>query len=171
MVGPADPPAKTAQGYELGLGVNCIGAFLLTKLLTPTLKATVPTEPPNTVRVVWLSSFGLVQFAPEGRGIDMDNLDFHIPKPGVERYGISKCGDWLLAVEYARRHNKDGIVSVPVNPGNVRTQLARDQGLALKIIAHAVVYPIVNGVYTQLFAAFSPDVAIEKADWTKDWSE
>lgn len=171
MVGPVEPPLKTVQGYELSLGVNCIGTYLFTKLLTPTLAATVRSEPPNTVRVVWLSSYGLTQFAPQDRGIDLDNLDFHIPKPHVERYGISKCGDWLLSVEYARRHKADGIVSVPINPGNARTQLARHQGLALKIIAHAVVYPIINGVYTQLFAAFSPDVTIEKADWTKDWGK
>ncbi len=171
MVGPADPPLKTVQGYELALGVNCVGTFLLTKLLTPMLIATARASPANTVRVVWLSSFGLGQYAPEDRGIDLDNLDYHIPKPHVERYGISKCGDWLLAVEYARQHKADGIVSVPINPGNVRTSLARDQTLGLKIIAHAVVYPIINGVYTQLFAAFSPEVTIEKADWTTTWSK
>jgi hypothetical protein len=87
----------------------------------------------------------------------------------VDRYGISKCGDWLLGVEYARRHKGDGFVSVPINPGNVRTSL--DQALALKIVAHAIVYPIINGVYTQLFAASSPDVTIEKADWTTNWSK
>lgn len=171
MVGPAEPPLKTVQGYELALGVNCVGTFLFTELLTPTLAATARSEPPNTVRVVWLSSFGLSQYAPENHGIDMDNLDYHIPKEHVERYGISKCGDWLLGVEYGRRHKADGIVSVPINPGNVRTSLARDQTLGLKIIAHAVVYPIINGVYTQLFAAFSPEITIEKADWTTNWSK
>jgi retinol dehydrogenase 12 len=88
---------------------------------------------------VWLSSFGLQQYAPEGLGTDPDNLNYHISKPQVERYGISKCGDWLLGVEYAGRHKADGIVSVPINPGNVRTSLVRDQTLGLKIIAHAVV--------------------------------
>jgi retinol dehydrogenase 12 len=171
MVGPANPPLKTTQGHELALGVNCVGTFLFTKLLTPTLIATARSAPPDTVRVVWLSSFGLQQYAPEGHGIDMNNLDYHIPKPHVDRYGISKCGDWLLGVEFARRHKVNGIVSVPINPGNVRTELARDQNLGLKIIAHAVVYPIINGVYTQLFAAFSPEVTIEKADWTKTWSK
>ncbi|KAK3689261.1 hypothetical protein B0T22DRAFT_169306 [Podospora appendiculata] len=171
MVGPANPPLKTAQGYELALGVNCVGTFLFTKLLTPTIVATaaLQTEPADSVRVVWLSSFGLQQFAPQDHGIDMDNLDYQIPKPHMDRYGISKCGDWLLAVEYARRHRSDGVVSVPINPGNVRTELARDQSVGLKLFAHAIVYPIINGVYTQLFAAFSPDVTIAKADWTKDW--
>jgi retinol dehydrogenase-12 len=74
-------------------------------------------------------------------------------------------------VEYARRYRQNGIVSVAVNPGNVRTQLARDQGLALKIVAHAVVYPVDNGVYTQLYAAFSYEVAHERRDWTREWGE
>jgi retinol dehydrogenase 12 len=106
----------------------------------------------------------LTQFAAQDRGVDLVNLDCHIPKSHVDRYGISKCGDWLLGIEYARRHKADSIVSVPINPGNARTQLARHQSATLKLIANAVVYPIINGVYTQLFAAFSAEVTIEKAD-------
>jgi retinol dehydrogenase-12 len=170
MVGPSNPIQRTKQGHELALGVNCVATFLFTELLTPTLVATAKQEPANTVRVVWLSSFGLQQFAPPERGIDMTNLDYKVPRPHVDRYGISKCGDWLLGVEYGRRHQGDGIVSAPINPGNVRTQLARDQTIGLKIVAHAIVYPIIKGVYTQLFAAFSPDVTPNKVDWTKFWS-
>jgi NAD(P)-dependent dehydrogenase (short-subunit alcohol dehydrogenase family) len=170
MTGPVEPPLKTVQGYELALGVNCVGAFLLIKLLTPVLVTTAKSEPANTVRVVWPTSFGLGSYAPEDRGIDMDNLDYHIPRTGIERYGISKCGDWLLGVEYGRRYKADGLVSVPTNPGNVRTSLARDQAIGLKIVAHAVVYPVINGVCTQLFAAFSPDVTTE-TDWTSKWSK
>ncbi|KUJ15487.1 putative estradiol 17 beta-dehydrogenase [Mollisia scopiformis] len=168
MTGPAEPPPKTVQGHELALGVNCVGTFLFTKLLTPTLITTARSEPANTVRVVWLSSFGLTQYAHESRGIDMDNLDYHIPKPGIDRYGISKCGNWLLGVEYARRHKNDGIVSVPINPGNLRTALARDQSWLLQFIANLIVYPVINGVYTQLFAGFSPEVTTE-TDWSAKW--
>lgn len=48
---------KTTQGYELALSVNCVGTFLMTKLLTPTPIATARSEPAHAVRVVWLSSF------------------------------------------------------------------------------------------------------------------
>ena len=170
MPGEKTPP-KTVQGHELALGVNCVGTFLFTKLLTPMLVATAREEPADSVRVIWLTSFGLGQYAPENRGIDMDNLKYDVPKAGIDRYGISKCGDWLLSVEYARRHKSDGIVSVPINPGNVRTALARHQGLLLRIIAYVIVYPIINGVYSQLFGAFSPEVTIEKADWAANWSK
>ncbi|KAI0470475.1 hypothetical protein GGR56DRAFT_660514 [Xylariaceae sp. FL0804] len=121
--------ARTTQGHEEALGVNCIGPFLFTMLLTPTLLATANSgdDLPGTVRVDWMSSFGLETFAPEGRGVDLDNLDYHVPKPGMERYGISKAGDWLLAVEYGRRH-KD-IVSVAINSGNIRNEFTRHQVL------------------------------------------
>lgn len=42
------------------------------------------------------------------------------------------------ALRYARQHKANGIISVPINPGNTRTQFARDQTLALKTIAHAL---------------------------------
>ncbi|KAK3385576.1 hypothetical protein B0H63DRAFT_543980 [Podospora didyma] len=169
MVGPSMPIPRTAQGYELALGVNCVSTFLLTKLLTPILIASARSKPSNTMRVVWLSSFGLVQYAPPDRGIDMDDLDYHTPRASIDRYGISNRGSWLLDVEFAPRLKDEGVVSVPINPGNLLTQLARDQALWLKAVGHAVAYKIINGVYTPLFAAFSPDVGIGRADWTDDW--
>ncbi|KAF3763927.1 NAD(P)-binding protein [Cryphonectria parasitica EP155] len=168
--GKEEAPARTAQGIELALGVNCVGTFLLTRLLTPAL-ATAAREASTvgSVRVVWLSSFGLEHFAPRGKGVDMDNIDYEREtRGGIDRYGISKAGDWLLGVEYGRRHAGDGIVSVAINPGNLQTGLARDQGLAFRTLAGLITYPPMNGVYTQLFAAFSPDVNAQ-VDWTRDW--
>lgn len=163
-----EPLAKTAQGYEMSLGVNCIGTFLFTKLLTPILVATAKTGSANVVRVVWLSSFGLELFAAEDVGISLDNLDYHIPKPSMERYGISKCGAWALGVEFARRHKADGIVSMPINPGNLTSELARDQPALLKIVAKVLGYPPPMGACTELFAGLSPEVTMEKSG---DWGE
>ncbi|KAK4207439.1 putative estradiol 17 beta-dehydrogenase [Rhypophila decipiens] len=169
MVSPAEPPAKSAQGFELGLGVNCIGTFLFTQLLTPTLISTAKSESPNSVRVIWLSSFGLELFGQAGVGLSTENLDYHTPVDATERYGQSKVGAWALGVEYAKRHRADSIVSVPVNPGNLQTELPRDQKAMVKLVAKLLCYPAVNGAYTELFAAFSDEVAIEKADWSKTW--
>ncbi|KAI0017572.1 putative estradiol 17 beta-dehydrogenase [Xylariomycetidae sp. FL0641] len=164
MIGPNAP--ETAQGHEHAMGVNCIGPFLFSELLAPVLAGTAKAEPEGSVRVVWLSSFGLETFAPEGKGIDMSNVDYRIPKSPFERYGISKAATWLLAVEYARRHPE--VVSVAINPGNIRTELARHQGRLFRLLAGTIVYPIINGVCTQLFAAFSPQVN-KQVDWTKNW--
>lgn len=175
MVSPTEPPLRTVQNYELALGVNCIGTFLFTKLLTPALVATAKSESEselsNTVRVVWLSSFGLELFAHEGVGVALDNLDYHIKTTATNRYGISKCGAWALGVEFARRYKADGIVSVPINPGNLRSELPRDQGIVLRIVAKLFGYPVVNGAYTELFAGLAPQVTIENPDWSKDWGK
>ena len=44
--------SKTGQGYELTIGVNDIGPFMFTKLLTPLLVETAKTELSGAIRVV-----------------------------------------------------------------------------------------------------------------------
>lgn len=166
-----EPLARTAQGYEMALGVNCVGTFLFTKLLTPILAATAKTEQANTVRVVWLSSFGLELFAAKDVGIDVENLDYHVPKPSTERYGISKCGVWALGVEFARRHRADGIISMPINPGNLTSELARDQPVSLRIAAKVLGYPPPMGACTELWAGCSPEVTMEKSGSWGEWTD
>jgi retinol dehydrogenase 12 len=107
------PPngSKTAQGYELQLGTNCLGPFLFTQFLTPTLIATAKTAPKGSVRVVWVSSSAADHLNPRG-GIDFDNLDYKRDVFYPLKYGISKAGNYYHATEYARRHRDNGIVSV-----------------------------------------------------------
>jgi retinol dehydrogenase 12 len=105
---------KTAQGYDLQLGTNCVGPFLLTQLLTPVLVQTAKTEPAGAVRVVWVSSMAADLYAPKN-GIDMSNIrgkDFINPGPALQRYGLSKAGNYLHSVEYSRRYKDQGILSV-----------------------------------------------------------
>lgn len=167
----SEPLQKTSQGYEVTLGVNCVGTFLFTKLLTPILAATAKASLPNIVRVIWLSSFACELRAHERIGLSTENLDYHIPVIATTRYGLSKAGVWALGVEYGRRHGKgkDGIISVAINPGNLRSELQRDQGLLFKILTRLLLYPTINGAYTELYAAFSPEVA--EADLSENWGE
>lgn len=107
------PPqgSKTKQGYELQLGTNNIAPFLFTKLLTPTLVHTAKTAPPSSVRVVWVSSSAAELGSPRG-GVDMDNLDYKRDQSAPMKYSVSKAGNALHAMEYAKRYKADGIVSV-----------------------------------------------------------
>lgn len=111
------PPhgSKTAQGYELQLGTNCLGPFLFTQLLTPTLISTAKTAPKGSVRVIWASSSTAEHLSPRG-GVDLDNLDYKRDVFNAWKYGISKAGNYYYATEYARRHRDDGIVSVVGSP-------------------------------------------------------
>lgn len=135
------PPAgsKTTQGYELQLGTNNIGHFLFTKLLHPVLKNTAASAPRNSVRVIWVSS-SAIDVAPSGV-IDFTNMDYKRDERAWTKYGRSKAGNVLHAVEFARRTESEGIVSVvsiwiirlvvitncvqSLNPGNLATDLQR----------------------------------------------
>lgn len=154
-------PTTTPQGYETHLGVNAIGTFLFTKFLTPILVSTAKTEPKNTVRVIWVSSQGAELVGEKNVGLHMDNLDYHIDKPPLYKYAMSKVGNYLHGVEFAKRYKADGVISVPLNPGNLGSDLYRDQTSFMFKIVGLVMYPPVNGAHTELFAGFSPDITLD----------
>lgn len=121
------PPegSKTAQGFELQMGTNCLGPFLFTQLLLPILRDTAAKSPPGTVRVTWAASFA-VELTPTPEGIKM--ADDGTPDVGKDKnmdYPMSKAGNVFYSKEFAKRHGKDGIVSVAWNPGNLSTELQR----------------------------------------------
>ncbi|TQN71544.1 putative oxidoreductase [Colletotrichum shisoi] len=167
------PPqgSKSAQGYELQLGTNCVGPFLLTKLLTPTLVQTARTAPKDSVRVVWVSSSAAEVLSPYP-AIDIDNLDYSKRDRIKEfKYGISKAGNYFHSTEFAKRHKADSVISLALNPGNLSSELDRHiTALIPTLFRKATTYPAINGAYTELFAALSPDVTIEKTgDWVVPW--
>ncbi|KAJ4178350.1 short-chain alcohol dehydrogenase [Fusarium falciforme] len=165
------PPegSKTKQGYELQLGTNCVGHFLFTKHLTPLLQATAKTAPKDSVRVIWVSSSAADAFSPTN-GFDPDNLDYNKPRTILHKYGVSKAGNYYHNAEFARRYKEDGIVSVALNPGNLHSELDRTSAWWLYYPRVVTCYPPINGAYTELFAAFSPDITIENSGiWVVPW--
>lgn len=160
------PPhgSTTAQGYELQLGVNNIGTFMFTKLLTPILAATAKTEKPGTVRVIWVSSSAAESPSSVKGGVDMDDIENRKEKTPFTCYALSKAGNYLHGVEMARRFETEGIISIPLNPGNLNSELYRTQRPWVQwIIRTFVLYPPVYGAYTQLFAGLSPVVTTDKS--------
>jgi NAD(P)-dependent dehydrogenase (short-subunit alcohol dehydrogenase family) len=110
------PASKTADGFELQFGVNFIGHFALTGHLYPLLKAT-----PGS-RVVTVSSLAYLHGS-----IAFDNLRSEISYDPMREYAQSKLADILFSVELQRRVNtaKDKVLSIAVQPGANRTELAR----------------------------------------------
>lgn len=172
VMAPSSGFPRTAQGYESQLGVNNIGTFMFTKLLTPILVATAKTEPPSTVRVVWVSSSAAESGSPRPGGVDMDNLDYHKRQFAIIRYAISKAGNYLHAAEYAKRYKAHGVVSVSLNPGNLDSELYREQWALLGfILRHTVLHPSIFGAYTEMFAGLSSQVTLERSgEWSKSHS-
>lgn len=153
--------AKTEQGIEAMVGMNCVGPFVLTHHLLPLLRAAKAASLQSSVRVLWAASISAEFSSPEN-GIDFSKIETGV-EDGVRNYAVSKFGNWALAKEGARRFGKEGIVHVAFNPGNVRA--GSYKGLA------AVTYFWMNtfvlsetkmGAYTELFAALAPEVTEKK---------
>lgn len=164
------PPqgSKTKQCYELQLGTNNVAPFLFTKLLTPLLVQTAKTAPPNSVRVVWVSS-SAVNFSPIG-GIDLDNMDYKRDESIWKKYGISKVGNYYHATQFSKLHKTDGIVSVSLNPGNLKSDLQRHVPKWQMTLFGGFLYSPIHGAYTELFAGLSPDVTLDKSGaWIQPW--
>ncbi|KAI0003529.1 putative estradiol 17 beta-dehydrogenase [Xylariaceae sp. FL0662B] len=161
--GPEGTIERTSLGYEKHLHINCLGPFLFTKLLTPILTATAEDRltSPNTVRVVFLSSCAAEFFCENNTGFNIDNLDYHVDKPSKYRYGISKLGNWAYAVELSKRF--EGIIGVPINPGNLQTDLFRHQSFLFRLLTRPFNYPPIYGAYAQLWGGLSPQVTLERA--------
>lgn len=152
------PPqgSKTKQGYELQLGTNCLGHYTFTKLLTPLLLQTAKSSDPGSVRVVWVSS-SAVTAAPTG-GVDMSNLLYTKDKYAFHKYAVSKAGNVLHALQFRNLYEKDGVLSVSLNPGNLNSDLKRHVGWIGDLLAPYITYPPVNGAYTEFFAGFAPEI-------------
>jgi NAD(P)-dependent dehydrogenase (short-subunit alcohol dehydrogenase family) len=163
------PPqgSKTKQGYELQLGTNNVAPFLFTKFLTPILASTAKTSPTGTVRVVWVSSSAADSLSPPN-GVDMNNLDYKEDKPAFHKYAVSKAGNIFHCKEFAKRYGRDGIVSVSLNPGNLRSDLQRHLPGWQMAILNLFLYTPIHGAYTELFAGLSPEVTPDK---NGAWSE
>ncbi|KAJ5604795.1 hypothetical protein N7510_009949 [Penicillium lagena] len=154
-VGFPEKGSKTKQGYELCFGVNCLGPFLLTRLLMPTLVSTAEGSIPGSIRIVWVSSSAAESLSPENYVARISRLD---EMSQLDQYSFSKLGNYLQGVECAARHKADNVLSVSLNPG-----------------ALDMLHPPVFGAYTNLFAGFSSDVTLDRsgsyiAPWGKLWT-
>ncbi|CEO60955.1 hypothetical protein PMG11_05394 [Penicillium brasilianum] len=157
--GVSNPPrgSVSSQGHELQLATNCLGHHLLAQLLLPTLKQTAHSESPASVRVIWLSSI-VVDTTP-AKGVNLEEL---LGKnTGMNRnYENTKIGNWFLANDLANQAGSDGILSVTVNPGNLKSNLTRHFPSWVPYLVAPLLYHPIMGAYSELWAAFSPDLTI-----------
>jgi NAD(P)-dependent dehydrogenase (short-subunit alcohol dehydrogenase family) len=110
----ASPLMRTAQGFELQLGTNHLGHFVLTNALLPTLGA--------GSRIVNLSSRGHLRSA-----MRWDDPHFR-DESTYEKwtaYGQSKTANILFTVELERRLADQGIHAYALHPGVIFTELSR----------------------------------------------
>lgn len=176
--GVMNPPAnsRTKQGYDLEMGTNCLGPFLFTQFLLPTLISTTRALrdaglPANLAasRIVWTSSISIFAAAPHGMVFDSQPTS-HGTMGGPTimtdiqlNYAQSKVGNVFHSAEIVRRYADEGIISIALDPGLLKTELQRNHTPAQKAMGKFFFKDAKYGAYTELFAGFSPEVTVEKA--------
>lgn len=112
------------QGIELQIGTNCVGPYLLHKLLQPILARTAATSTPASIRVLWAGSFGidLRSHNPGGMSLDTNGKPIEIGVKG--NYGQSKVGNLFFARHYARETEETGVVHACFNTVNLKTSFS-----------------------------------------------
>lgn len=139
------PASKTADGYEMQMGVNFVGHFALTGRLFELLEST------KGARVVTLSSV-----ANRGASIDFDN--FHLEKAYDQwrEYGQSKLADIILTLELDKRLKAKNcqMASLAAHPGFSATDLQKN--VDKEMMKNLTLMTAKEGAQPTLTAALSP---------------
>ena len=106
----------TEDGIERTLQVNHFGHFLLTGLLLERILASA--DP----RVVNVTSLLHVRADP----LDLGDLQLQQRWGGWSSYAASKLANVLFTRELQRRYADQGLTSIAIHPGGVRTKLGAD---------------------------------------------
>lgn len=137
------PASKTEEGFELQIGVNFLGHFLLTGLLLALLEKT-----PHS-RVITLSSIA------HRRGqINLANFKGEKPYLSFREYAQSKLACLIFTLELQRRLSAAGshVLSHAAHPGWTKTELTRHSGLTDQL-SSLLAMPTLQGALPTLYAA------------------
>jgi len=158
------PQWETRDGFEMQLGVNHFGHFLLTLLLLPTIKQS------PAARIVNLSSLA------HTRG-KMHFDDVHLTNnyaPG-KAYSQSKLANILFTTELARRLKDTGVNVYAVHPGVVDTNLGRHFSGVIKLLwdtgSRLIFKSSVQGAQTSLYCALDEGLADKTGKYYSDCDE
>lgn len=160
----ACPKTLTKDGFEMQMGTNHIGHFLLTNLLVDLLKASSPS------RVVAVSSEG-----HKLSGINKDDLMANKSYSKYKQYGQSKLANILFAKEFAKRYN--GLITAnSCHPGVVQTELGRHMSETVrKFIIQPFLGPFFKtpweGAQTQIRLAIDPELKNVTGKYFSDCEE
>jgi NAD(P)-dependent dehydrogenase (short-subunit alcohol dehydrogenase family) len=138
---------KTEDGFELQIGVNHLGHFLLTNLLAERLTASAP------ARVVTVSSM-------MHAGGKIDFASFRGPErySSMAAYRQSKLANIVFANELGRRLAGRGVTSTSLHPGGVATEITRDAPLWMRVGMRLAGTSPEKGARTSVYLASAPEV-------------
>ncbi|RWS00778.1 dehydrogenase-like protein, partial [Dinothrombium tinctorium] len=153
------PKTLTEDGFEMQIGVNHFGHFLLTNLLIDLLKASKPS------RIVNVAS------RAHYRGtINFDDINSDKSYSESKAYNQSKLANVLFTRELAKKLKGSGVFVYAADPGIVNTEIGRHMGYYKSYFSSLFAKPFLwlflrspkQGVQTILYCALSEQLASEE---------
>lgn len=147
----ACPKSYTKDGFEMQIGTNHLGHFLLTNMLLDLLIKSSPS------RIVVVASEGY-----KLGNINKDDIFSEKSYSKLKAYGQSKSANILFANELSTRLQGTGVTVNSCHPGIIRTELSRHMDSWLRTIYRPLLKPfyktIHEGAQTSIRLAVDPDL-------------
>lgn len=154
------PYGKTADGFELQIGVNHMGHFLLTYLLLDLMKKSAP------ARIINVSSM-----AHTWGSINLEDINSEKSYDKRGAYSQSKLANVLFTRSLAKRLQGTGVTTYSLHPGVVQTDLWRHlsgpQQFVMKVVS-PFTKSSTEGAQTTIFCAVEPALENESGGYYSD---
>uniref|UniRef100_A0A3Q3VTC2 Uncharacterized protein n=1 Tax=Mola mola TaxID=94237 RepID=A0A3Q3VTC2_MOLML len=154
------PYGKTADGFEMQIGVNHMGHFLLTHLLIDLIKRSAP------ARIITVSSM-----AHSWSSINLEDINSEKNYDKKKAYSQSKLANVLFTRSLAKKLEGTGVTTYSLHPGVVQTELWRHlngpQQVLMKI-ASPFTKNSAQGAQTSIYCAVEPSLEKESGGYYSD---
>ncbi|XP_067234128.1 retinol dehydrogenase 12, like [Chanodichthys erythropterus] len=156
----ACPYGKTADGFEMQIGVNHLGHFLLTYLLLDLIKRSKP------ARIITVSSM-VHQFGT----INLEDLNSEKNYDKQKAYAQSKLANILFTRSLAKKLEGTGVTAYALHPGVVQTDLWRHMNIVLQAglwLSKPLTKTTAQGAQTSIYCAVAPELETESGKYYSD---
>ncbi|XP_054478643.1 retinol dehydrogenase 12, like [Anoplopoma fimbria] len=154
------PYGKTTDGFEMQIGVNHFGHFLLTHLLIDLIKRSAP------ARIITVSSM-----AHSWGSINLEDINSEKGYDKKAAYSQSKLANVLFTRTLAKKLEGTGVTTYSLHPGVVQTDLWRHlsgpQQFAMKIVSPFTKNSS-QGAQTSIYCAVEPSLVKESGGYYSD---
>lgn len=154
------PFGKTADGFEMQIGVNHMGHFLLTYLLLDLIKKSAPARIINVSSMAHL--FG---------SINLEDINSEKSYDKKAAYAQSKLANVLFTRSLAKRLEGTDVTAYSLHPGVVQTDLWRHlsgpQQFVMKVVSPFTKSSI-QGAQTSIYCAVEPSLEKESGGYYSD---
>merc|ERR1712013_221268 len=167
----ACPESRTSEGFEMQIGVNHFGHFLLTKLLLPLLKKAASAPGSRGARVVTVSSAAHIGAQMQWEDLNWERTTYS----AFGAYSQSKLANVLFSAELARRLEGTGVTTYSLHPATELGRHLEDSygqlASQMMALARPFIKTVESGAQTTIYCAVEASIRNHSGRYYSDCRE